>query len=210
MNIAIIAAAGKAGSRIMAEAVRRGHRVTAIVRHPDKLQQIVPVVQKGVLDLTVDDLNAFDVVVNALAASAGNETLHVTAGRHLIAALTETNVRLIVIGGAGSLYSDASKKTLLKDEIGFPAVFYPTAANQAKNLEDLRASRQLKWTFVSPSAIFAIGKRTGHYKTGKDVLLTNASGRSYVSYEDFAIAIIDEIENPQHIKKRFTVVSASE
>jgi putative NADH-flavin reductase len=209
MNIAIIGAAGKAGSCIAQEAIRRGHQVTAIVRHPDKLTDPnLHFIQKDLFDLTRDDLTTFDVVINAFSAPFGKEELHVKAGRKLIKLLTGiSQTRLIIVGGAGSLFVDKDKKIRVIDTPDFPDIFKATASNQAKNLEDLQNTTNLNWTFLSPSAIFALGKRTGHYKTGKDHLLINTSGKSFVSYEDYAAAVIDEVEAPKHIKERFTVVS---
>lgn len=210
-NIGIIGATGKAGSRILKEAADRGHQVTAIVRNASKLEnRNVPVLEKDVFNLTADDLQKFDVVVNAFGAPMGEEHLHVDAGRVLINALTgAANTRLIVVGGAGSLYVDDAQTTKVIDTPEFPDFVKPTASNQAKNLEDLMGAKDLKWTFISPSAVFAIGQRTGSYKTGKDQLLVNSKGESYVSYEDYAISVVDEIENPKHIGERFTVVSES-
>ncbi|MFX3619438.1 MAG: NAD(P)-dependent oxidoreductase [Sporolactobacillus sp.] len=209
MNIAVIGAAGKAGSRITHEALQRGHQVTAIVRHPEKLEEEVPFLQKDIFDLTKEDLQPFDAVINAFAAPLGKEELHVTAGRRLIDLLSgeQEAPRLMVVGGAGSLYTDGTKTVRVMDADGFPAAVYPTSSNQAKNLEDLQQAKDLNWTFISPSANFALGKRTGLYQTGDDTLLVNSEGKSYVSYEDFAAAFIDELEHPQHFNKRFTVVS---
>ncbi|MFF2090454.1 NAD(P)-dependent oxidoreductase [Paenibacillus sp. NPDC058174] len=210
MKIAVIGATGKAGSNIVKEALDRGHEVTAIVRNASKLDAAgANVLEKDVFALTADDLQSFDVVVNAFAAPLGQEHLHVEAGNVLIEAIEKGNghLRLIVVGGAGSLYVDPEKTTRVVDTPGFPEMFFATASNQAKNLDILRGNHNIKWTFVSPSAEFALGKRTGSYKKGTEFLLVNEKGDSYVSYEDYAIAIVDEIENPQHINERFTVVS---
>lgn len=212
MKIAIIGAAGKAGSRILNEARNRGHQVTAIVRHPEKLDdKSIPYLQKDILELTRSDLETFDVVVNAFSAPAGKENLHIEAGKVLVKALSGVeNTRLIVVGGAGSLYADEAETVRVVDTPDFPKHFYETASKQAKSLEDLQQSEHLNWTFLSPSAIFALGKRTGHYETGLNRLLVNSSGQSYVSYEDYAAALVDEIEKPEHLNERFTVVSESE
>lgn len=213
MKIAVIGASGKAGSNIVKEALERGHEVTAIVRDASKVEGSgAAVVEKDVFDIKGADLKSFDVVVNAFAAPFGQEHLHVDAGNVLIEAIEQgaQDTRLIVVGGAGSLYVDPDKTTRVVDTPGFPEMFVPTASNQAKNLEVLRANNNIKWTFVSPSAEFAVGKRTGKYIGGTEFLLVNSKGDSYVSYEDYAIAIVDEIENPKHINERFTVASERE
>ncbi|MCQ6560992.1 NAD(P)-dependent oxidoreductase [Paenibacillus mendelii] len=212
MKIGIIGASGKAGSLILKEAAARGHQVTAIVRNAAKLDAAgAAVIEKDVFELTSQDLSAFDVVVNAFGATPGHEHLHVEAGRALIAALQgSTNTRLIVVGGAGSLYVDEAKTTRLVDTPEFPDLYKATATNQGKNLEDLRNSTGIKWTFVSPAAFFnPEGRRTGTYQAGKDNLIVNSKGESHVSYADYAIAIVDEIERPKHMNERFTLVSES-
>ncbi|OXM86547.1 NAD(P)-dependent oxidoreductase [Paenibacillus rigui] len=212
MKIAVIGATGKAGSRIVKEALDRGHEVTAVVRDASKLESsAASVLEKDVFQLTSENLQGFDVVVNAFAAPLGQEHLHVDAGNVLIDALKGApGTRLIVVGGAGSLFVDEAKTIRVIDTPNFPDFVKPTASNQAKNLEILQSTEGISWTFVSPSAMFALGKRTGKYQTGKDNLLVNSSGQSYVSYEDYAAAVVDEIENPQHLNERFTVVSESE
>lgn len=212
MKIAIIGASGKAGSLIVKEALERGHQVTAIVRDASKIKDLtVEVIEKSIFDLTPEDIKPFDVVVNAFGAPLGEEQAHVEAGHALIKALKDTNTRAIIVGGAGSLYVDADKTVKLIDTPEFPDIFKPTARGQARNLDELLGTTNIKWTFISPSAFFdPEGKRTGRYQIGKDHLLVNAKGESYISYTDFAIAVLDEIENPQHVNERFTVVSENE
>ncbi|USG63752.1 NAD(P)-dependent oxidoreductase [Brevibacillus ruminantium] len=213
MKIGVIGATGKAGSLIAKEAIERGHEVTAIVRNASKLTESrVAVLEKDVFQLTSDDLKAFDVVVNAFGAAPGSEQLHVEAGRVLIEALKGApSTRLVVVGGAGSLFVDEAKTIRVMETPDFPKEYLATAQNQGKNLEDLQQSTGIHWTFVSPSAFFdPQGKRTGSYQKGKDHLLVNTKGQSYVSYADFAIAVLDEIEKPQHKNERFTVSSESE
>lgn len=213
MKIAIIGASGKAGSLIVKEAISRKHDVTAIVRDSAKVQeQGVTVIEKDLFSLKVEDIQAFDVVVNAFGAPAGQEHLHVEAGRALIELMKGApQTKLLVIGGAGSLFVDEAKTIRVLDTPDFPKEFLATASSQSKNLEDLQQANDIQWTFVSPSAFFdAEGKRTGSYKAGKDNLLVNGKGESYVSYADFAIAVLDEIENPQHTNERFTVVGEAE
>ncbi|AEI40654.1 NAD(P)-dependent oxidoreductase [Paenibacillus mucilaginosus] len=213
MRIGIIGAAGKAGAAIAREAVSRGHEVTAIVRNASKAQGLqAAIVEKDIFDLTAGDLQGFDVVVNAFGAAPGQEHQHVEAGRVLIEAIKGApGTRLIVVGGAGSLYVDEAKTTRLLDTPQFPKEYFATASNQGRNLEDLQQEKDLPWTFVSPAAFFnPEGKRTGAYRKGKDHFMVNDKGDSYVSYADYAVAILDETENPQHIQERFTVVSEAE
>ncbi|MGD6769394.1 NAD(P)-dependent oxidoreductase [Staphylococcus arlettae] len=208
MKIGIIGATGKVGSLVLEEAIGRGHDVTAIVRNAAKVSnKNVNVIEKEIYDITSEDLKDLDVVVNAFGAPLGEEEAHVTAGRALIEALKGTNTRAIIVGGAGSLYVDEAQTTKLIETPEFPEIFVPTATGQGRNLQDLEAAQDITWTFVSPSADFnAGGARTGSYQAGKDNLLVNSKGNSYISYADFAIAIIDEVENAQHKNERFTVV----
>ncbi|EFM09950.1 dihydrodipicolinate reductase [Paenibacillus curdlanolyticus YK9] len=213
MKIAVIGASGKAGQLITKEAVDRGHEVTAIVRSAAKFQgEAAHVVEKEIFDLKAADLSAYDVVVNAFGAPLGQEQLHLEAGRALIAALKEApNTRLIVVGGAGSLFVDDSHTTRVFETPEFPEFVLATAKNQGQNLQELQQSEGIQWTFLSPSAFFdPEGKRTGAYTSGLDQLLVNSQGNSYISYADYAIAVIDEIEKPQHVNRRFTVVGEAE
>lgn len=207
MKLAIIGATGKAGQKILTEALSNNLDVTAIVRDRNKLSIDVPIIEKDISALTAEDIKGFDVVVSAFGAPAGHEDLHVSNGKHLIDIFTGLNTRLIVVGGAGSLYVDPDKKIRVMDTPDFPEAFFATAYNQGKNFDDLKAS-SINWTFVSPSAFFdAEGPRTGKYVRGEDHLLLNDAGESYVSYADFAVAIVDEVKTPSAIKSRFTVSS---
>ncbi|MEH7237790.1 NAD(P)-dependent oxidoreductase [Bacillus sp. JJ1562] len=208
MKVGIIGASGKAGSLILKEALEKGHEVTAIVRDASKVQNDqVTVVERNILDLKSEDVNNLDVVVNAFGAPLGEEQGHVDAGHALIEAVKGTNTRVIVVGGAGSLFVNEAKTVKVIDTPDFPDMFKPTAQGQARNLQELQETADITWTFISPSAIFdPEGKRTGAYQSGKDNLLVNSTGQSYISYADFAIAVVNEIENPKHINERFTVV----
>jgi len=208
MKIAVIGASGKAGQFILKEGVGRGHQVTAVVRDASKLtEKNGEVIEKSIFDLSSEDLKPFDVVVNAFGAPLGEEQAHVDAGHALIEALKGTNTRAIIVGGAGSLFVDENKTVRVIDTPDFPDMFKPTASGQARNLKELQETSGITWTFISPSAMFdPEGKRTGSYQTGKDHLLVNSQGDSYISYADYAIAVLDEIEKPQHVNERFTVV----
>lgn len=212
MKIGVIGASGKAGNLILKEALQRAHQVTAIVRDASKLSdKSVDVIEKNIFDLTSEDIKAFDVVVNAFGAPLGEEQAHVDAGHALIQALKGTNTRAIIVGGAGSLYVDENKSVKVIDTPDFPVAFKPTAKGQARNLKELQETTDITWTFISPSAVFdAEGKKTGSYQSGKDQLLVNSKSESYISYADFAIAVLDEIENPQHLNERFVVVGESD
>lgn len=207
MNIGVIGATGKVGALVVNEAIERGHNVTAIVRNAAKVKESISIIEKEVFDVTADDIRDFDVVVNAFGAPLGEEEAHVTAGRALIAAAEEAQTRIIVVGGAGSLFVDNEHTTRIMDTADFPDLFKPTASGQGRNLADLQATTNVNWTFISPSAHFDVeGARTGTYTVGGDELLVNSKGDSYISYADFAIAVLDEIEQQKHVKKRFTVV----
>ncbi|AKG34131.1 NAD(P)-dependent oxidoreductase [Paenibacillus durus] len=213
MKIGIIGASGKAGAAIAKEALSRKHEVTAIVRNASKVEgNQAAILEKDIFDITSKDLQGFDAIVNAFGAAPGQEHLHVEAGRVLIEAIKGApGTRLIVVGGAGSLFVDEAQTIRAMDTPQFPKEYFATAFNQGKNLEDLRNSDGIQWTFVSPAAFFdPEGKRTGAYQKGKDNFIVNAKGDSYVSYADYAVAIIDEIEHPQHINERFTLVSEAE
>ncbi|WP_166246259.1 NAD(P)-dependent oxidoreductase [Paenibacillus turpanensis] len=213
MNIGVIGASGKAGNLILHEAIERGHIVTAIVRDAGKVNnQSVPVLEKNIFDLKAEDVKNFDVIVNAFNAPSGEEHLHVEAGRVLIEALQGVpSTRLVVVGGAGSLFVDEAKTVRNFDTPEFPEAYLATAKNMGKNLEELQHTNGIVWTYISPAAYFDDeGKRTGTYQKGEDQLLFNSKGQSYISYADYAIAVLDEIENPQHINARFTVVAEAE
>lgn len=211
MKIGIIGASGKAGSNILKEAQTRKLDVTAIVRNKEKLSDLdLPIIEKDIFDLTKEDLSQFDVVINAFGAPLGEEHLHVEVGRFLISLLENSKTKLFVIGGAGSLFVDSDYTQRLVDTPDFPETYIETARQQLQNLLDLQNST-IRWTFLSPSALFdADGPRTGHYISGKDRLLVNSQQISYVSYADLAVAVIDEIEKPKYENERFTVASEND
>ncbi|MFB1100291.1 MULTISPECIES: NAD(P)-dependent oxidoreductase [Terribacillus] len=212
MKIGIIGATGKAGSLITKEAMDRGHEVTAIVRSAAKVKQNINILEKGIFDIQTSDIKDFDVIVNAFNTAPGQEKQHIEAGRILIEALKNApSTRLLVVGGAGSLFVDEQKTTRVSETPDFPAAFLPTATNMGENLKELESSEGIQWTYISPGGFFdADGKRTGSYQTGGEVMILNKQGNSYISYADYAIAVLDEIEKPAHLNERFSVVGEKE
>lgn len=206
MKIAIIGATGRAGSRIASEALSRSHEVTAIVRNAAKVANpTLKVLEKDILSLTQNDLQPYDVVVNAFGAPRELHHLHLETAKHLISLLkNQEKPRLIIVGGAGSLLVD-DKGTKLLHTPDFPDAYKITATAMSEELAFLQEVDDVNWTFLSPSAEFAPGERTGHYRLGETYLLVDEKGNSSISMEDYAIALVDEIEKPQHIKQRFTV-----
>ena len=201
MKIAVIGASGQAGSRIVAELARRGHTVTAIARNPEKIAVLAGV--------TARQGDAFDPASMAKLL-AGHDvaisSIHFTASDpdKLIGAVKAAGVgRYLVVGGAGSL--EVAPGVRLVATPTFPAQYKTEAEKGAAFLDRLRQERELNWTFLSPSALFVAGMRTGKFRLGTDQLLTAADGKSWISFEDFAVALADEIEGPRHLRGRFTV-----
>lgn len=208
MKIAVICANGKAGKLIVKEAVNRGLDVTAVVRGENQTAA-QKVLQKDLFDLTAEDLKDFDVVIDAFGAWT-EETLpqHSTSLAHLCDTLSGSGTRLLVVGGAGSLYVDKEHTAVLSDGPDFPAEYLPLAKAQGKALEELRKRTDVTWTFISPAADFrADGERTGKYILGGEELTLNAKGESVISYADYAIAMVDEAVNGSHIRQRISVVA---
>ncbi|MDT2524642.1 NAD(P)-dependent oxidoreductase [Enterococcus raffinosus] len=206
MKIAIIGATGNAGSLILNEALSRDLAVTAIVRHPEKLKVKVPILVKDLFELTKKDVAFFDVVIDAFRPPNGQEELHQTSLKHLSTILQGTDTRLIVVGGASSLFIDEKHRMI---DVSDPkAVYYPTAYNMYQAFMDLRAAQQLNWTYISPAANFVPnGARTGHYQISDDHLQKNDEGKSEISMADYAIAVIDEVIEPRHLNQHFSVYS---
>ncbi|WP_323707055.1 NAD(P)-dependent oxidoreductase [Mammaliicoccus vitulinus] len=208
MKIGVIAANGKSGKFITEEAVNRGLDVTAIVRKENKSVAPQSII-KDIFDLTTEDLTPFDVVVDAFGEFREDKLhLHQDTIQHLSDILAHTNTRLIVVGGAGSLYVDNQLETQLYDTADFPEAFKPLATSQGKALEELRKRDDVRWTFISPAAEFiADGKRTGDYILAGEQFTLNSKGESKISYADYAIALIDEATEGTHIQERISVVS---
>jgi putative NADH-flavin reductase len=209
MKIGIIGATGKSGSLLAAEALRQGYDVIAIVRFVNRVKDSrIHVLESDLFEINRHTLKDFDVVINAFRAPGGREEEHLTSVEHLVAVLEDLpEVRFMMVGGAGSLYVDPEKKVQLYTTPDFPKALLPTASTMAKAFALLETS-QVNWTYMSPAIEFDYkGKRTGRYTLGKDNVITNAAGESYISYADYALAMIDEIKNRAFIRQRFTAVS---
>jgi uncharacterized protein len=210
MTIALIGASGYVGSAILHEALWRGHHVTAVVRNTAKL-----VAQPGLTAITADVLDTASLgdalaghtaVISAFSghSQAQIREYYVSGLRSIIAAVKQASVpRLLVVGGAGSL--DVAPGVQLVDTPHFPAQWKQTAEGARDGLRLLREEQELEWTMLSPSALLERGMRTGKFRLGTDQLLVDAAGESYISLEDYAVAMIDELERPTHSRQRFTV-----
>jgi uncharacterized protein len=201
MKIAVTGASGRAGARITAELAGRGHAVTAIARNVEKIAKLP--------NVTAKKGDVFD-QAGLAALWAGHDaavsSVHFLASdpAKLIGAARDSKVgRYLVVGGAGSL--EVAPGVRLVTAPGFPAAYKAEAEKGAAFLDLLRQEKELNWTFLSPSALFTDGERTGKFQLGTDQLLTAADGKSWISFEDFAVALADEIERPAHPRQRFTV-----
>ena len=208
-KVAVVCAAGKEGRLLVDEAVSRGYDVTGFVRGSDKVANPkAKTVVKDLFDLTREDLIGFDAVIDAFGAwTPETLPLHRTSLKHLCDVLSGTKVRLLVVGGAGSLYVNPEHTVQVKDLESFHAMFKPLADMQGAALDDLRKRSDVQWTFLSPAGDFvADGERTGEYLLGGEEYFVNDRGESRISYADYAIAMVDEIENANNIRKRFSVI----
>ncbi|MBQ7151929.1 MAG: NAD(P)-dependent oxidoreductase [Synergistaceae bacterium] len=207
MKLAVLCANGKAGRLIVEEAVNRGLDVTAIVRGENKTKA-QHTISKDIFDIKADDLKGFDVVVNAFGAwTPETLPLHSTALKVVCDALSGTDTRLLVVGGAGSLYVNKEHTLQLYQTPDFPEDYKVIATAQVKELDELRKRDDVKWTFVSPAGDFqAEGARTGKYILAGEEFTLNSKGESIISYADYAIAMIDEATKGNHIKQRISVV----
>ena len=209
MKIAVVASNGKASRAIIEEFVARGHEVTAFARSENK-SAAKNFVQKDILDLSKDDLAGFDAVVDGFGAYAPETLpLHTKTSQHLVDLVAGTEMRLYIVGGAGSLYVDPAHRVHLADTPEFPAEFYPLAKAQTEELAALRSRTDAKWVFVSPAADFrADGEKTGKYILGGEELTLSAAGESVISYQDYALGMVDLIESGAHIGERVSLVQA--
>lgn len=208
MKIAVVCANGKAGKLIVKEAMARGLDVTAVVRGENK-SGAVNVIRKDLFDLTAADLEEFAVVIDAFGAWTP-ETLpqHSASLKYLCDLVSGRETRLLVVGGAGSLYVNQEHTMQVMDGPDFPDAFKPLAFHMGKALEELRTRNDVKWTYVSPAGDFqADGVRTGSYILGGEELILNEKGESVISYADYAVAMVEEAVTGNHIQQRISVVA---
>lgn len=206
MKIAVIAANGKAGQFIVQEAVNRHLDVTAIVRSENKTAAS-KFLQKDLFALTKDDVQGFDVVIDAFGVFVPEKlNEHSASLRHLADILSGTKTRLLVVGGAGSLYINQDHTLALIDAPDFPAAYKPVASHMQQAFKELQQRHDVQWTYISPAADFqADGDRTGTYTLAGEEFTTNVNGESRISYADYAIAMIDEAVKGNHLQQRLSV-----
>ncbi len=206
-SIAVVAANGHSGQLIVKEALERGHDVTVFVRSKNRTPAKKAVI-KDIMELTAQDLEGFDAVVDAFGAWTP-ETLpqHSTTLAHLSDILSGSDTRLLVVGGAGSLYLNPEHSLNVAQSPDFPEAFKPLALAMGAALAELRKRNDVRWTYISPACDFqADGERTGEYILGGEELTVNERGESIISYADFAVAMLDEIESGNHVGQRISVV----
>jgi uncharacterized protein len=201
MKVAHIGATGKVGGKIREELLRRGHTVTAIARHPDNAPTGKNVnFSRG----DIAEPAALALILKNHDAVISSATFVPGSSPQLLDAVRRSGVkRYIAVGGAGSL--EVAPGKLLKDSGKIPPEWLPAVNEGTELLKLLRADRQLDWTFFSPAALIGPGERTGKFRLGGDQLITTPDGKSSISYDDYAIALVDELEKPRHIRQRFTI-----
>lgn len=206
-SIAVVAANGHSGQLIVKEALERGHDVAVFVRSENRTPAKKAVI-KDIMELTAQDLEGFDAVVDAFGTWTP-ETLpqHSTTLAHLSDILSGSGTRLLVVGGAGSLYLNPEHSLTVAQSPDFPEAFKPLALAMGAALAELRKRDDVRWTYISPACDFqAEGERTGEYILGGEELTVNERGESIISYADFAVAMLDEIESGNHVGQRISVV----
>jgi putative NADH-flavin reductase len=202
MKIAILGATGNVGRRLVAEALRRGYAVTAVARGTAGKLPADPKLRLA--DVDAHDTSALAVALAGHDAVISSIAFRMIGAASLIDAVRRSGVkRYLVVGGAGSL--EVAPGRLLVDTPQFPAAYKEEATKGKLLLDALRETNDLDWTMLSPSALFVPGERTGRFRLGENTLLVGADGQSTVSYEDFSVAMFDELERPAHLRQRFTV-----
>lgn len=209
MKIAIFGAAGQVGSRVVAEALARGHTVTAVHRRVNRTSALPESVEVRVADASrMDEVvrvtRGHEVVVDATRSRSASAAETVAVVQALMAGLARTGARLIVVGGAATLWVPGRGRMVLDDPDYLPAEIRPVALASAAQLDACRAETEVDWTYLSPPAALQPGIRTGAFRLGRDELLVDDAGRSRISIEDLAVALLDEAERPSHRRTRFT------
>ena len=208
MKLMVIGSNGKAAKEIIKEAKSRGLEVVGVARSANQNEGI-EFIQKDLFDLTKEDLANVDVVIDAFGAwTPETLPLHTKSLKKLGDLVANTEKRLLVVGGAGSLYVDDTLTTQLSQTPDFPESYLPVANAMGESLAYLRTRNDVNWTYVSPAADFqAEGKRTGDYLLAGEVFTVNDRGESVISYADYAIAMVDEAQKGHHIKERISVLA---
>jgi uncharacterized protein len=201
MKVAVIGATGKIGSKITAELLQRGHSVTAIVRNPEKAPSNP---QLKAVKGDVTDPESASALVRGHDAVISSAPFNPGISPKVIETVRKSGVkRYIAVGGAGSLNGADGK--LVMDNPQIPAEWLPTIKEGAELLKLLRAEKELDWTFFSPAVFIGPGERTGKFRLGGDEVVAAADGKSSIPYDDYAIALVDELESPKHVRRRFTI-----
>jgi putative NADH-flavin reductase len=206
MKVAVIGAAGNAGSRITAELLMRGHHVRAIVRSRDRIASTkgLEVATSDLSDVAqlVDALNGADAVVSAYRPPDSDTDQIIGTTKRITDAVKKNEQRLLVVGGAGGLFVAPGVTAIASGHLPEPAL--PIAKSHEQIFKDLKVSGA-DWTYFAPAGLFEPGERTGRFRLGKDDLMVDPSGDSRISMEDYAIAVVDELEKPRHRGERFTI-----
>jgi putative NADH-flavin reductase len=210
MKIVVLGAAGNVGSRVVIEALSRGHEVTAVVRNLSRSKGLPTTAKVRTGDVgNVDDVANVsvgqDVVISAIKPTPNNKSETVATTNALMDGLAQTGVRLLVVGGAATLaVPGTGGKTVIEDSNFLPVAARHVGKASADQLEACRLESRVDWAYLSPPAQLAPGERTGKYRLGSDELLLDDKGNSSISMEDLAVALVDEAERPKHHRIRFT------
>jgi len=211
MKITIFGATGNAGSRVVTEALLRGHEVTAVVRNPNAANNLPTGIKVVIGDASnIMDVTTFctgqDVVISVIRPASGHESEIIPTTQALMDGLSKTGIRLLIVGGASTLtVPGTGGKTVIEDSNFLPVSARHIGKASADQLMVCRAESRVDWVYLSPAAQFSPGERTGKYRLGTDELLIDAHGISKISMEDVAIVLLDEAEQPKHHQTQFTV-----
>lgn len=208
MKVAVVAANGRVSQKVIKEALGRGMEVSAFGRGAENKTLSSNYIQKDIMELTKEDLVGFDAVVDGFGAWKEEEfPMHIKTSQHLADLLSGTDIQLVIVGGAGSLYLDKEHTMQVKDGSDFPKMFLPLANAQGEELAKLRKRNDVNWTFISPAADFrADGERTGKYIIAGEELTLNSKGESVISYADYAVALVDILKSGKYKKARISVL----